>query len=211
MARFEIAPGLMFADRSGWGADSSLPRLGVRVERDARTHVIVHHTVTPDRSDPTPNLWETEDDAFALMRRLQRIRPDLGLDVPYSFVAFLMQPGMRVLICEGRGEDRSGAHTKGHNTAGIGLSFAGNFEDEPVDPVDVAGRMHLISLFLGWLKTSASHPDYGTFQPMINLGNLRPAGRAVFIHQDFKATACPGRKLIPALGQVDFMSPTPVA
>ncbi len=207
MAKFEILPGLTFADRAGWGADDSLPRLGHRVPREDRTHVIIHHTVTPDASDTSPNLWETEREIFRLMRRLQSIRPDLGMDVPYNFIVFLMKPGCRVVICEGRGEDRTGAHTKGHNTHGIALSFAGNFEDEAIEPMDIAGRLHLVSFFLGWLKTSASHPDYGNFKPMVNLGSLRPPGREVFIHQDFKATACPGKRLIPHLKQMTFLEP----
>ena len=78
MAKFEIASGLTFADRKGWGADDSIPRLGHRVGRTKRTHVIIHHTVTPDTSDTSPNVWETTDEAFKMMKRLQTIRPDLG-------------------------------------------------------------------------------------------------------------------------------------
>ena len=111
-----------------------------------------------------------------------------------------------VLICEGRGEDRSGAHTAGHNTKGIGISFAGNFEANISDK-DVSSRMHLVSQFMGWLKFDPSHPDYGEFDPMVNLGSLQPAHRNVFVHQDYKATACPGKKIIKFAGLLDFVRP----
>lgn len=205
MAICTIAPYLTFADRSGWEADSEYARQGHFVNRAVRSHVIIHHTVTID-GDPTPNRWESTDEAFALMRRLQTIRPELGLDVPYNFVVFLMntEPAS-MLICEGRGEDRTGAHTKGHNTTGIGISFAGNFHDYNVD---FSRYTHLLSLFLGWLRFDPNHPDYGgPHLPMMNLGTVRPSGRVVFAHQDFKPTACPGRFLVPFLRQVDFVDP----
>ena len=136
MADFEIIPGLRFVDRRGWGASAAHPRLGNQVSRAARSHVIIHHTVMPD-GDSSPNLWETDAEVFAMMRRLQTVRPDLGLDVPYNFVVFLMRNATEIIICEGRGEDRSGAHTKGHNTHGIGVCFAGEFEHGPTRSIDI--------------------------------------------------------------------------
>lgn len=205
MARFSIVPNLNFFSRSEWVANTNLPRLGGRVPRQARTHVFIHHTVTPD-SDSTPNIWETEDEIFQRMRRLQVIRPDLGLDVAYNFVAFIMADGA-LNICEGRGEDRSGAHTKGHNTRAIAVSFAGNFEDLSVEGAELKDKMKLLSFFLGWLKFDPSHPDYGQFREMRNLGSLAPAGRKVFAHSDVKATACPGSKLLRHLDEVDYLDP----
>lgn len=205
MPRFEIVPGLVFVSREAWRPNLGLPRLGGSVDRNARTHVIVHHTVTPD-TDDTPNVWENEEDVFAQMRRLQVARPDLGFDVPYNFVVFLFN-GNALIVCEGRGEDRTGAHTKGHNTAGIAMSFAGNFDAIAIPASEVASRMHLLSKFLGWLKFSASHPEYGDHPPLRNLGSLRPNGRNVFLHKDFKNTACPGRQLEPHLASIDFPMP----
>lgn len=205
MPKFEISPGLLFATRESWQADPTKPRLGNPVDRNLRTHVIVHHTDTPD-NDASPNTWENEDEVFSRMRRLQVIRPDLGLDVPYSFVAFLVEDN-RLIICEGRGEDRTGAHTVGHNTAGIGISFAGDFENRAIDPGDIARRIPHLSTFLGWLKVSASHPAYGQHPPLRNLGSMRPNGRNVFFHKDFKSTDCPGKELEPHLTTVDFLPP----
>ena len=144
MAKFDIAP-VIFVDRAGWGARQDLPRLGHRVLRITWTHVIIHHTVVVD-PDATPNLWETENKVFGRMVQLQTIRPDLGLDVPYNFVIFLMAGNpASIYVCEGRGEDRSGAHTRGHNTTGIGIALEGNFELA----FDIGPFVPLISRFLG--------------------------------------------------------------
>jgi hypothetical protein len=205
MAKFEIIPNLVFYSRKEWVANVNLPRLGGKVDRNDRTHVFIHHTVTPD-SDATPNIWETEDEILARMRKLQVIRPDLGLDVPYNFVAFIMKDG-KLAICEGRGEDRTGAHTKGHNTKAIAVSFAGNFEDLSVSGANLKEKMSLLSHFLGWLRFDPSHEDYGQFREMRNLGSLAPTGRKVFAHSDIKATACPGHKLERHLDELDFLNP----
>ncbi len=207
MAEFEIVPGLEFADRSAWKANTSLPRLGYFVRREDRTHVFIHHTVTPD-SDDTPNIWETKEEAYKRMRVLQTIRPDLGMDVPYNFVAFVMQ-GDGLLICEGRGEDRRGAHTSGHNTRAIAVSFAGNFEELSVSGIDFPKVMERLSCFLGWLKYDPNHPSYGgPYDPMINLDQKKIEGRNVWAHQDVKATACPGVHIFRHLDLVDFSDPS---
>lgn len=114
-----------YIERAGWDT-SGLPRLGVPVPRVKRTELIVHHTVAAD-NDPTPIMWETLDEIKKFMLRLQQSRPDLGLDVPYNFVAFC-RPGDTLTICEGRGFDRDGSHTKFHNVTGLATSFAANFE-----------------------------------------------------------------------------------
>lgn len=208
MAKFEIVPGLYFVDRKGWNSDKDLPRKGRKVSRNRRTHVIIHHTVIVDKEDETPNLWERESDIFKNMRKLQIVRrADLGADVPYNFVAYFIKKKSGLMICEGRGEDRTGAHTKGHNTHGIAVSFAGNFENEDVAGIEFARRMYLLSYFLGWLKFNPSHPEYGNYRRMKNLGSVRPEGRRIFFHQDFKNTACPGNLLKPHLNQLDFLKP----
>ena len=201
----QLSENLTLFSRADWGADTSLPRRGHRVARDARTHVICHHTVMPDGSDNSPNVWETEAEVFNMMRRLQIVRrKDLGADVPYNFVVFLMRKTGNVFVCEGRGEDRTGAHTKGHNTRGIALSFAGDFHNRSVRDEDIASRLPAIADFLIWLRTDASHPDYGSYDPMANLGEFQPSGRQVFFHKDFKNTACPGRRLESHLSTLTF-------
>jgi hypothetical protein len=175
--------------RSEWGADTSLPRLRYLVPKGRRTHVIQHHTVGVD-NDATPNIWETEAEVRQKMRRLQTIRPDLGLDVPYNYVLFGMQGG-DLYVCEGRGEDWTGAHTRGHNTEGIGCAWAGNMEDF------LFARRYIrpASRFFGWLKNERG---------MTNLGTVHPPGRETFGHRDFAQTACPGHYLYKEIGDFTF-------
>ena len=171
--------------------------------------MFIHHTVRID-SDATRSVWETEKEIFAEMRKIQTCRPDLGLDVPYNFVAFMtsLTPG-GLYICEGRGEDRSGAHTVGHNTAAIAVSFAGDFHNGPIAAGEIEARMPLLSNFLGWLRHDPSHPSYGSFDPMTKLETKKPPkpGRKVWFHRDVKNTDCPGKLLEAELPSVDFVKP----
>lgn len=207
MAKFDITPKLRFCSRSEWSPNPAHPRLGQRVTRDRRTHVFIHHTCGVD-SDDSKNIWENEAEIFATMKRLQTARgADLGNDVPYNFVAFMTTINDGLYICEGRGEDRSGAHTSGHNTKAIAVSFAGDFETQVTPDAEIAKRMEPLSNFLGWLRFDPSHEDYGTFRAMENLGSLKPQGRNVFFHRDVKATDCPGSDLMRHLGEVKFTRP----
>src|SRR3990167_10665763 len=130
-----IAPGVLYLTRADWGADPALPRLGEPlVPRNTRIYDLTHHTVVIDSSDQSPNVWEDLEWVKIKMWRLQTIRPDLGLDVPYNFLAFLPPHG-ELAVCGGRGYDRWGAHTAGrdaadrwYNGAGIATSYQGNFE-----------------------------------------------------------------------------------
>lgn len=205
MAKFDIASNVTYVDRAGWGSDRSIPRLGRIVPRTQRTKAIIHHTVIVD-SDATKNFWETEAEVIQKMRELQRARPDLGRDVPYNFVIFLMNTNpASIYACEGRGEDRSGAHTIGHNTAGIGIALQGDFENNPTDPTPY---VPLISLFLGWLKFDPNGPGYGgPYDPLRSLGTDRPSNRQVWCHRDLDDTACPGDRVVAILSQLEFRDP----
>jgi hypothetical protein len=128
------------------------------------------------------------------MRSLQRSRPDLGLDVPYSVVGFVMRNGDLVLA-EGRGLDREGAHTPGHNRSGIAVSFQGNFETRPGPP-----DSNTILEGLGsWLRRLRQTGGFA------NLGDSHPPGRDVFGHRDVGQTACPGQHLFNSLNQIHFL------
>lgn len=177
-----LRPGVTYLTRGDWGARTDLPRLGYPVAKGRRIRSIFHHTVIID-DDATANLWETLTEVIAKMRQLQTIRPDLGLDVPYSFVIFLMADGT-IMVCEGRGVALTGAHTHGHNTDGIGVALEGNF----MLPVNVTPYVPLISGFLGWLKYD---------QGLESLGPING-------HSDFSSTACPGDNLYPVLGQLAY-------
>jgi Hemopexin len=184
----------LFYDRTEWNADTTIPRLGNAVARPDRNEVFIHHTVISDQ-DSTPNEFETLTKCFNGMRVLQRTRPDLGLDVPYNFVAFVMSNGDLVL-CEGRGFDRDGAHTKGHNTNGIAVSFQGNFEATN-GPADFDSLLE----GLGWWLRKLRRNDGFTA-----LGDSHPTnGREVFGHRDVASTACPGKNLYAMLDRVVFL------
>ncbi|MBE9030153.1 N-acetylmuramoyl-L-alanine amidase [filamentous cyanobacterium LEGE 11480] len=199
MAKFQIANRVTYADRRGWGADSKYPRRGYRVNRKDRETIFIHHTVIVD-NDVTKNQWETEAEVFSKMRQLQIIRQkDLGSDVPYNFVVFLMNTNpASIYVCEGRGEDRTGAHTRGHNTKGIGIALQGNFE-HILTPL--SEYIPLISLFLGWLKFDPNGPNYGgPYAPMSNLNEIS-------YHQKVSNTACPGKHVIEIIPRLKYINP----
>lgn len=131
----QLLPDVLYLTRADWGADTDLPRGGYATDRNGvdiylrKTDVALHHSVVVD-NDPTPEIWETLDEIKAKSRRMQTIRPDLGNDWPYNHGLYLMPDGV-ICVAEGRGYNRTGAHTKGHNTAGWGLVFMGNFHAGP--------------------------------------------------------------------------------
>ncbi len=180
----EIQPGLLYLTRADWGARTDIPRLGYQVNRLARTEAIMHHTVI------TPNIYQTLAEVKAKMVQLQTIRPDLGLDVPYNFVAFHMADGA-LIVCEGRGLDRTGAHTHAHNTGGMATAGQGNFNLGQ----SLAPYVGHWSRWWGWLKF-----DEG----MTNLGTVHPPGGIAYGHRDLSSTACPGANLYAIIPQMEF-------
>ncbi len=187
----QVQPGLTLLTRTDWGADKTIPRLGVTVARSDRTEAIIHHTVIVD-SDATKNLWTNLAEVKAKMRQLQTIRPDLGMDVPYNFVMFLMENGT-IVVCEGRGLDRRGAHTKYHNRTGMATALQGNF----MLPTrgGLSPFIPAMSRWWGWLKYDMK---------LVNLGSKHPVGRIAFGHVDLSATACPGDNLYAIIPQLTF-------
>ncbi|KKL71632.1 hypothetical protein LCGC14_2092980 [marine sediment metagenome] len=186
-----IQPGLIYLTRTEWGTRTDIPRLGHPVNRLDRTEAIMHHTVIID-NDATPNRWETLAEVKAKMVQLQTIRPDLGLDVPYNFVAFHMADGS-LIICEGRGFDRTGAHTHAHNTRGIATAGQGNFQIGQ----SLTSYIDHWSRWWGYQKF-----DMG----MENLGSVHPARGIAFGHLDFISTGCPGDNLYAIIPQLTFQA-----
>lgn len=192
---------LQVLSRDDWGADPEHPRRGHPLGPANRTEVFIHHTVIVD-NDATVNQWETLDEVRARMRQLQVIRPDLGLDVPYNFVAFCMENGDLVL-CEGRGLGRTGAHTAGHNRSALGIAFEGNFELEPL-PDHFDDQLDALAGWLQDLRDEEGFTELGTVQP-------DDPARQAFGHRDVKATACPGEHLFARLPRIRFVDLTPWA
>ncbi len=181
--------------RREWGAARSTERYiaGRRTyDRLGRVSVHIHHTTGVD-SDASPNRW-TLDRAVGYQRRLEWVRPDLG-PLPYSENPYIDEDGRRVWLLEGRGLDIAGAHTRGHNTTGIGIGFGGNFSRSTPDRV-LHTAVTAIRLRCGGLRTG-SYPNLGD--------RLSPSGWEVWGHRDSKATACPGDHLYPRLAAVRFV------
>ena len=181
--------------RADWGADPNLPRRGHALGPLLRTEVFIHHTVIIDVDD-TANEWESLEDVRSKMRQLQLIRPDLGWDVPYNIVAFCMSGG-DLAFCEGRGLDRSGAHTRGHNRTALGIAFQGDFESGDL-PEQIDSHLNELAV---WLRDLRNERGYA------NLGNSRPGDRQVWGHRDASSagTLCPGSKLYKRLGTIRFI------
>ncbi|KKK90603.1 hypothetical protein LCGC14_2721350, partial [marine sediment metagenome] len=119
----------------------------------------------------------------AHMRYLQTVRMNHPTepirDVPYNLVLFLMENG-DVIACEGRGPNRSGAHTIGHNRDGYGTAFAANMEALPNPRVGL--YVPKINFVFGWVKANQL-PRLGPFDP----------------HQKYSSTLCPGQAVIPQI------------
>lgn len=171
---------LRWIDRDEWGQDITLQRCGHLVPHTQFVQLFVHHTVIVQRDwDGDGYLNGDLDDIYAYMRSLQTARPDLGLDVPYSFVVF---PGAEAgdgIVCEGRGWARTGAHTIDHNSTSYGVAFAGDMTDWPPTPGMLAA--------VRWVGEGLADPY-----------NALPTKG----HRDVYATACPGAMAYPLLDLV---------
>ncbi|MGI9204716.1 MAG: peptidoglycan recognition protein family protein [Woeseiaceae bacterium] len=186
---------MIYLSRSSWGADKKLPRKGHLIGPLPRTEVFIHHTLVVD-SDSTTNEWETEREVAARMRQLQRVRPDLGMDVPYNFVAFCMSHG-ELVLCEGRGLKRTGAHTKDRNRSAIGIAFQGNFQSGAL-PYKFDSQLLQLA---AWLRDLRNKKGFD------RLGYSRPRRSQVWGHRDAKAakTLCPGQSLYDRLALIRFV------
>lgn len=160
---------VIYLTRADWGATG--PHLGHVIDEARFTKLNIHHTVMVLRDYDGDGYTHGDlDDIKKYMRALKTSRPDLGLDVPYSFVVFRGANPMQVVICEGRGKGHTGAHTRGQNSSSYGVAYAANTMVEEVtwgmeEGVRWTGRTMLVN----------------------------PAGaRATTGHWESKATACQG-------------------
>ncbi|XP_063304444.1 N-acetylmuramoyl-L-alanine amidase isoform X1 [Pelobates fuscus] len=110
------------------------------------SQIYIHHTYTP--SQPCTSFQDCSKDMQSMQNFHQQ---DRGWDdIGYSFVA-----GSDGYLYEGRGWHWVGAHTKGHNTVGYGVSFIGNFmsllPEEPILSV-VRDRFLLCGVKSGYIS-----------------------------------------------------------
>ena len=167
-----------YFSRDEWD-HSNLPRMGYEVNPKQFTGLAVHHTVTyfdPDDFDPAGEIIAVKNH----MIRLQHERPDLGLDVPYSWVVFEHQNSSDSYVCEGRGPGRTGAHTYGYNSTRYGVAVVGNYVNNVPTQGIIDGINYVGYHYCSW----ATSPTQG--------------------HGSFpkNATACPGGNLNSRLGEM---------
>ncbi|KAF6306875.1 peptidoglycan recognition protein 2 [Rhinolophus ferrumequinum] len=131
----------------------------------------VHHTYLP--APPCTAFAR----CAANMRSMQRYHQDTRgwNDIGYSFVV-----GSDGYVYEGRGWDRVGAHTLGHNSRGFGVAFVGNYTAEL--PAEVALRTVRDVLPRCAVRAGFLRPDY-----------------ALLGHRQLVRTACPGDALFHLL------------
>ncbi|XP_067828926.1 peptidoglycan recognition protein 6 [Heptranchias perlo] len=130
-------------------------------------YVYIHHTYEPSR--PCTNF----QDCAADMRSMQRFHQDDRQwdDIGYNFVT-----GSDGYLYEGRGWLWLGAHTKGQNSKGYGVSFIGNYTSELPDQA----AMELVK---------------ENFMRCAVIGKKIVSDYAVQGHRQHGETTCPGEML----------------
>jgi hypothetical protein len=172
--------------RSEWGGGSL--RSGHKVDHAQFKGLVAHHTVMLMKDwDGDGHLRGDLDDIKRYMRQLQHARPDLGDEVPYSWVVFHGEHDADCVVAEGRGFGVTGAHTVGYNSSRYGVAYAGNASVDPITPGILSGYR--------WVGQRLADP----------IGAARTFG-----HRDVKSTECPGNNLYSQLHliQPPFTAPT---
>jgi hypothetical protein len=172
-----------YLTRRDWGASPLTPTAGYPIATGQVVGAVEHHTVMvlPDYDGDGYSRGDL-DDILRYMRQLQRARPDLGNEVPYTFVLFPGTTDATCVVAEGRGLGRTGAHTAGLNSTRIAIAVAGNTDaDAPLTDGMVRGFRWVCSWALddpaGAVATIGHQQAPPYFQNGVNLN----------------ATACPGR------------------
>jgi hypothetical protein len=173
------APDVTYLPRSWW---TDAPSIGHRTPHSQYLGLAIHHTVFVMADwDGDGFLHGDLDDVRRYMERLSVARPDLGPDVPYSYIVFYGEDDNHGIVVEGRGPGRTGAHTAGFNSTRYGCAFAGNTMDQPI--------------------------TRGVIEAFREVGRrLHEPITAVrtFGHKDHsdKGTACPGTHLYARIGEL---------
>jgi len=161
--------------RTGWGCPDGQSSPSWPPEYHAVTHIIIHHTATPN----------TDTDWPARVRQIWYYHTNTKGwgDIGYNY---LIDPNG--VIYEGRagGDDVIAGHAYGHNVGTMGVAFLGTFST--VEPTSAA--LASAESLLAWkcdqrnMDPLGSGTDYaGTYYDYI-------AG-----HRDVSATECPGDRL----------------
>ncbi|MFG0329854.1 MAG: hypothetical protein ACF8PN_08155 [Phycisphaerales bacterium] len=171
--------------RDDWGGGPV--RKGYWIPTEQVEGWVLHHTVAtgPENGDI--------DAIGAWMRQLQAMRPDLGSEVPYSVIPFRGATDDSVVLADGRGPNRTGAHTAGLNSTRYAWSLPGDYRFK--DPT--VGQIWGMRWIAGEWTPHASVGSIGHQQaPPYWVGGT-----------NLNATACPG-DLAPLLRlQPPFVGP----
>lgn len=169
---------IRYIHRTEWGGGPV--RSGHLVPHNQFVGLVAHHTVMimPDY-DRDGFLHGDVDDVKRYMRQLQTARPDLGNEVPYSFVVFEGATVDDCIVAVGRGFGVTGAHTSGYNSTRYGVAVAGNTSTRSVTPGMLEGYR--------WIGRQLTAP--ASAQPTLG-------------HRDTKSTECPGHSLYARLLQI---------
>jgi hypothetical protein len=172
-------PKIVYLPRSFWTDD---PPGGHPLPHNKINQLVAHHTVFILKDyDGDGFLNGDLDDIKSYMLALRDARPDLAFngvnEVPYSFVHFFGAHDDEAFVVEGRGWDRTGAHTLDYNSKVYGCATAGNTDIQPATPGLIASYRLIGSL----------------------LPNPMNAGRTMG-HRDIGHTACPGQSLYDNMG-----------
>ncbi|WP_116247526.1 peptidoglycan recognition family protein [Nocardiopsis sp. FIRDI 009] len=166
--------------RSDWGARR--PKTSVDILDHPPTHIVVHHTATPNTSDLS------KSHAAALSRAIQRHHMnnngwnDTGQQLTISRGGYIMEGRDRSLSSIWDGRHVIGAHTANHNSHTIGIENEGLYSSaKPPGKL-----MEALVETCTWLCL---------------VYQLNPAD-AIVGHRDFNATACPGDKLYSMLPEL---------
>lgn len=169
---------LYVGSRKTWGAAPPNGQGLKHTPWSGGVHVRVHHTA--GAVDAVRFNYEAEADYVkgrdaqeAVMRRIQRFHQrDRGwVDIAYNYVIFPSGD-----VYEGRGYQKVGAHTDGHNHD-IGICFAGNYETQKPT----------VRQLIAYWKLRRHLRSKGA-----KIIGTRP-------HRATSATSCPGKNLVSAL------------
>lgn len=159
-------PTFAMLTRSQWGAAPPRHALEPFTAKPART-LYVHHTVTPPFGD----------DVGRAMRFVQAVAFDRGF-TDVSYPVCIHPTGV---IAEGRGVQWVGAHTEGHNSDALAISFIGCYHPGAGVP-----ELHL---------TDAQVLAFRYTVAFLKLTGWLAAGAAILPHSSSKSTACPGNNV----------------
>jgi hypothetical protein len=171
---------ITYLTRADWGGGPL--RKGSVVPPEQFRGWALHHTTSG------PRIAGDVESAKAYMRTLQTSRPDLGNEVPYSWIIMRGPTPDSCIVAEGRGRGITGAHTAGANSSVYAWSLAANTDVDAPTRGQIAGCRWIAS----FETPNATLPPKGHQQfPPFFLDGV-----------NLNATACPGNAGLGILPQL---------